>query len=187
MRTSLLCLAVLAVAFMSPSSFAPGADLPSRPHICSMDQLVRMDRCQLLALYANAEMGPIPNGYTPGRAIFNPGRPLTMARARLTSKTLWQGKTFLDDDHLVNKVCGIRAINAVVYRGESWYDGKPSIVIDYKDSGWPACRYRDEIREVSPGIYLGLMYERRAPQPELKVFFTLDARGNCREEKGRQE
>ncbi len=145
-----------------------------------MDQLVRMNHCQLLTLYANAETGPIPHGYTPGLAIFSPGRPLTMAKARLTSKTLWQGKTFFDDDHLVNKVCGLQAINAAVYRGASWYDGRPSIIIDYTDSRWPASHYRDEIREVSPGIYLGLMYERRCPQPALKVFFTLDAREGCR-------
>ena len=179
MRTSLICLATLASGFISQATCAPVVVPPPRPDICSMEQLVLMNRCQLLTLYANSETGPIPNGYTPGLAIFNPGRPLTMARARLTSKTLWQGKTFLDD-HLVNKVCGLQAFNAAVYLGASWYDGKPSIVIDYQDLKWPASRYRDEIREVSPGIYLGLMFERRCPQPELKVFFTLDARGDCR-------
>jgi hypothetical protein len=150
---------------------------PSRPAICSMDDLLRMNKCELLALYTDAAPGPIPHGYTPGKAIFNPGRPhLTAARANLMSHTLWQGKIFLDDGHLINKVFGKEAVNAEVYRGESWYDGKPSIMIDYQNTSKLFSRYRDEIREVAPGLYLGLTHERRCPQPELKMFFALDAR-----------
>ena len=148
--------------------------------ISSMDQLGLLNRCEILALYASADPGPIPHGYAPGLAIFNPGRPLTMARAKMTSATMWQGKIFLDDAHVMNKVLGKQAINMSVYRSESWFDGKPSIILDYEAAGWPVARYRDEIREVAPGIYLGLMYERKCPQPALKLFFALDARCGCR-------
>jgi hypothetical protein len=34
---------------------------------------------------------------------------------------------------------------------------------------------RDEVREVEPGLYLGVMYKGR-PNAQQKMFFTLDAR-----------
>lgn len=142
----------------------------------SMDQLVHMNRCQLLALYAGAEAGQVPQGFLPGRAMRHPGRPLTPPRAALLSRTLWQGKIFLDDAHMINKVMGKEKVPGAVYVAESWYDGKPSIIIDYTDSWWYAAPYRDEFREVSPGTYLGLTYRRECPQPELRAFFVLDGR-----------
>src|SRR5262245_51915757 len=68
-------------------------------------QLVRKSRCELLGLYTAAEPGAAPCGFVPGRA-FQPGRPLGPARSALLSRTLWQGKIFLDDSHMVNKVLG---------------------------------------------------------------------------------
>jgi len=178
MRTAFLCCATFALGLFPLPAFAQEA-VPLQPTVCSTEQLVRMDRCQLLALYTNAEPGAVPHGYAPGRAIFNPGSPLTVTRSRLTSH-VWQGKVFLDDAHMINKVFGHEAVTGAVCFGESWYDGKRSIIIDYTGSWWYAARYRDEFREVAPGIYLGLTYERRCPQPELKVFFALDARCGCR-------
>ena len=176
MRPTLFVGVTLMFGLLAPTASAD----ETAPPVGSMDELVRMDRCQLLALYVNAAPGPVPHGYTPGRAIFNPGGCLTVARSRLTHATTWQGKVFLDDCHMINKAFGIQAVNGDVFVGPSWYDGKPAIIIDYADSLRLVARYRDEFRAVAPGLYLGLTYERSCPQPELKVFFTLDAHCACR-------
>jgi hypothetical protein len=61
---------------------------------------------------------------------------------------------------LRNKILpfGLNAIIAKVYKGESWLDGKECIVLDYSDTSLVAQWIRDEIREISPGIYLGKVY-----------------------------
>ncbi len=44
-----------------------------------------------------------------------------------------------------------------MYVGESLLDGQPALILDYSKSRlWPDVR--DEEREVSPGLYLGIMY-----------------------------
>ncbi len=52
----------------------------------------------------------------------------------------------------------LNAIIAKVYKGESWLDGKECIVLDYSDTSLVAQWIRDEIREISPGLYLGKVY-----------------------------
>ena len=51
-----------------------------------------------------------------------------------------------------------QAIIAKVYKSESWFDKKPCIVLDYSKTSLIAKWIRDEIREVAPGIYLGIVY-----------------------------
>jgi len=41
---------------------------------------------------------------------------------------------------------------------DSWYDGKPCIVLDYSKTSIVAHLVRDEIREIAPGVYLGLVF-----------------------------
>jgi hypothetical protein len=53
---------------------------------------------------------------------------------------------------------GTKAIVAQVYRGASWFDEKECIVLDYSHTSIVAQWIRDEIREVSPGLYLGLVW-----------------------------
>jgi hypothetical protein len=53
-------------------------------------------------------------------------------------------------------------------------DGRPALIIDYSRTSHVYARYRDEIRQVGPGLYLGLMYTRTAPQPTLKTYFLLE-------------
>ena len=35
--------------------------------------------------------------------------------------------------------------------------------------------YRDEIRQVGPGLYLGLMYDRTTAPPKTVMYFALEA------------
>ena len=147
---------------------------PVIPAPREMRDLVRMPKADLEALYLASPPAPPPSGFLPGKAIKNPGSRFTAANARLTG-LVWQGKIFRDDGTMINRVFGVgKAIPANVYHGESLIDGQPSLILDYSGSKlWPDVR--DEIREVSPGLYLGVMYKGR-PNARQKMFFTLDAR-----------
>jgi hypothetical protein len=141
----------------------------------TLDQLVRMDREQLESLYRGVDMGQAPSGVTNGRAIRNPGSRLTVPVSRVV-RVLWQGKVFTDDGMMVNRVLGLRAVHARVYVGESWLDGRPSVILDYAGTSRLFPDVRDEVREVSPGVWLGVMYTRKPGGAEQTMFFALAAR-----------
>ncbi len=144
--------------------------------IRSTDQLVRMSRAELEALYRSAAPGPGPQGFAPARAIFSPGSRLTVPTSRVV-RVLWKGKEFPGDGTMVNRLpLGVRAVRASVFPGPSWLDGGPSWVFDYCGTSKLFGHVRDEVREVAPGVYLGLTYLRKPAGPELAVFFALDAR-----------
>ena len=52
----------------------------------------------------------------------------------------------------------IEAIEAIVYKQDSWYDGDPCIVLDYSKTSLVARQIRDEIREIAPGVFLGFVF-----------------------------
>jgi hypothetical protein len=45
-----------------------------------------------------------------------------------------------------------------VFKGASVFDGKKAIIIDYSDHAHEFNAFRDELREIYPGVYLGKMY-----------------------------
>jgi choline dehydrogenase-like flavoprotein len=124
-------------------------------------QLLTMSSQQLDDLFAGSDSGPVPNGPAKGTAIIAPGTTYSADIAELVNLFAWQGKTF-DGPRgvLTNRisVLGFNAIVAEVYVGESWFDHKPCIVLDYSKTSFVAKRVRDEIRLVAPGLYLGLVY-----------------------------
>lgn len=169
MTRGFLIFAALAVApFANASDFAPA----SQPQ--TMTELVRMSRADLTALYLAAPPATAPAGFAPGRAIKNPGSRRTERNSRATG-LVWKGKIFRPDGTMINRLAGgLEAIPADVYLGESLLDGRPALILDYSRSRlWPDVR--DEIREVAPGLYLGIMYRGKAVM-EQQMFFTLDAR-----------
>jgi hypothetical protein len=139
---------------------APAArDAASRSTV-TVDQLVGMSRAQLDALYRRSSPGSIPNGVGDGTVVLAAGQALSSVAARL-ARVGWQGKVFDPDRHdLLNRVLptGVRAVRAKVSLGESRLDGKPTIVLDYSRTSLLAHWIRDEIREVAPGLYLGIVY-----------------------------
>jgi len=147
--------------------------------ITSMNQLVRMSRCELEQLYRAAAPATAPDGFVKGRAIWlDTKHPVLKSRA---TQILWQGKYFLDDATIRNRVFGIRAFRADVFNGESWLDGGPSLIMDYQNSSKLFSDVRDEVRELSPGLYIGITYLRKCPTPELAMFFALeDRKSKCR-------
>jgi hypothetical protein len=116
---------------------------------------------QLDDLFRNSPAGEIPTGKTDGTAIVAPGTKMSDDIARLVNHFTWKGKVFEPEKgQLINRIGPIehRLIVADVFKGKSWFDDKECIVIDYSKTSLIAKWIRDEIREVSPGIYLGLVY-----------------------------
>jgi hypothetical protein len=124
-------------------------------------QLLDMNQEQLDELFRNSPAGPIPQGEGDGTVIIATGTQLTEVAARFLRFFAWQGKIFNPErGDLRNEITpfGIQAIIAKVYKAPSWLDGKECIVLDYSDTSVIAQWVRDEIREVAPGLYLGIVY-----------------------------
>jgi hypothetical protein len=125
------------------------------------DDLLRMSESELEELFRESPAGEIRDGDADGRVLVAPGTGVSFAAAKILRLVAWQGKVFdRSKSELKNKVSplGLRAVRAKVYKEPSWFDGKETIVLDYSKTSLLARRIRDEIREVSPGLYLGLVF-----------------------------
>ncbi len=127
----------------------------------SAAQLLTLKTDELDELFRKSPAGPIPNGEADGTAIIAPGTSASSEIAHVVNIFAWQGKTF-DAAHgtLTNRITalGVNAIVAQVYKAASLFDGNECIVLDYSKTSLLAKHIRDEIREISPGAYLGLVY-----------------------------
>ena len=143
--------------------------------IRTLDDLVTLSAPQLDQLYRQSPVAPVPPGKVNGRALYPDAR---FPRARSNAARLaWQGKVFQPESSTaVNRFFGVRAIKGNVYSGSSWLDGGPSMILDYEGTSKIYGNYRDEIRQVAPGLYLGLMYDRTAAPPSLKMYFAFEQR-----------
>jgi len=124
-------------------------------------QLMKMSKAELDALFKSSPAGDIPNGEAEGTAIIAPGTELEETAAKFIHLFAWQGKVFdAAKGELRNKILpfGLKAIIAKVYKDKSWFDDKECIVLDYSHTSLLAHWIRDEIREVGPGVYLGIVY-----------------------------
>lgn len=133
----------------------------STPTIRDPRQFLKMPAAQLDEIFSNSDAGAIPIGEGKGTAIIAPGTEVSDEIARLINLFTWKGKVFdPKKGELRNKILplGHKAIVAKVYKDTSWFDKKECIVLDYSKTSLVAKWIRDEIREVAPGIYLGLVY-----------------------------
>jgi hypothetical protein len=124
-------------------------------------QLLKMAQAELDALFTSSPPGPIPNGESNGTAIIAPGTVFTPEIASFINVFAWQGKVFDAQAGLLrNRILpfGLNAIVARVYLGQSWLDQKDCILLDYSETSLVAHWIRDEIRLISPGLYLGVVY-----------------------------
>jgi hypothetical protein len=130
-----------------------------------VDQLLRMSQAELDAIFSSLEAGPIPDGEGDGTAIIAPGTAFTREIASFVNHFAWQGKVFDAKAGLLkNRILpfGLNAIVARVYKQASWLDEKECIVLDYSETSMVAHWIRDEIRLLSPGLYLGIVYWDKA-------------------------
>jgi hypothetical protein len=127
----------------------------------TLQDLTTMSQTALDDLFKASPIGEIPDGDAQGTAIVAPGTDLEGPILLLTRWLAWQGKVFYrPQGYLFNKVgpLGLHLVKARVYVAPSWFDTQPAIILDYSKTSLIAHEVRDEIREVSPGIFLGIVY-----------------------------
>lgn len=140
----------------------------------TVPELFTMSQAQLDDLFTNSPPGDIPDGPAKGTAIIAPGTTYSEEIAEFINHFAWQGKTFdAKKGALKNRITafGLDAIIAKVYKDASWMDGKECIVLDYSETSLLAHWVRDEIRLVSPGLYLGKVYWRKKRLIDFAVQF----------------
>ena len=140
----------------------------------NVKQLLQMSQFELDDLFTNSPAGPIPDGEGAGTAIIAPGTGISPIKAKLINLFVWQGKVFdAKKGELRNKILplGHKAIVAKVYKDKSWFDGKECIVLDYSKTSLLAHWVRDEIRQVSPTLYLGIVYWKKTKTIDFAVDF----------------
>ena len=140
--------------------------------VVDVPQLLEMSPDELDALFRRSAAGAIPVGPTKGTVLLAPGTEVAWPAKRLIHWLAWRGKIFNPEKgDLLNIVSmfGVKAVRAKVYKGPSWLDQAETIVLDYSKTSRIAHKVRDEIREVSPGVYLGLVYWGR----NRILYFTL--------------
>lgn len=152
-------------------SIAPAADTNDFP---------RRSADELNALFAAGSLATMPHRFIPGTAIFHPGTQKSVRKARRIG-LVWKGKVFTPDGFMINRLPGgAEAIRARVFVAESWFDGQPTLVFDYCGTSKLFRNVRDEVREISPGLYLGVTYLRQpCGPPKLSNYFILDDRQSC--------
>ncbi len=119
--------------------------------------LLNMSQVELDELYKKSPVGSIPDGEAKGTALFLFGLQVGEVLASIIQSIAWQGKIFYPDQNLmINRATPfrIKLLKADVYQGNSLLGDGEAIIVDYSKTSifTPA---KDEIREVTPGIYLG--------------------------------
>jgi hypothetical protein len=126
------------------------------------EDLLHMSDDELDELFGRSPAGEIPDGDADGQVIVGSEKESVSDTVAWVAENLaWKGKVFdREKGELRNKILpfGLKAVRAKVYKEASWFDGKETIVLDYSKTSVVAQRVRDEIREVAPGLYLGLVF-----------------------------
>jgi hypothetical protein len=129
------------------------------------EAMLGMSRNQLDDLFRQHDAGDIPKGEARGTVLVRWGKVLSTLISEIVHRLVWQGKVFDPErGELRNQVSPLRRklVRAKVYKAPSWFDQKMCIVLDYSRTSIIARKIRDEIREVAPGVYLGIVYWGRA-------------------------
>ena len=149
----------------------PGAGAASG---MTLDGLLRMSPAEL-----ERDLQPGSGGGSPAGPGARDGLAGTRDLARRPmsrgARLMWQGKIIEPDGATaVNRFFGMRMIRGELGQGPSWLDGAPALILDYSQTSRIYARNRDEIRQVAPGLFLGLMYDRSTEPPRLSMYFALE-------------
>ena len=161
----------------------------------TLDTLAARSLTELDALYRGAQVSSTmhaADGALVGRMLAVRGLPGPIAsslRKWARSRSfLWEGKTFQasSDTRGVghNRVFVPRALGHQnlfpfeTFFGPSAIDGKPTLILDYDLGVNPGYirHVHDEIREVSPGLFLGPAMWKSERDKTLVLYFALDSR-----------
>ena len=123
--------------------------------------LIRASRGELEKLFGAGRVGAVPDGRGRGTVLVGMGRLTSGVVAGLCYALAWRGKVVNARQGRLKNILtplNIEAIEAIVYKQDSWYDGDPCIVLDYSKTSFVARQIRDEIREIAPGVFLGFVF-----------------------------
>jgi hypothetical protein len=132
------------------------------------NELPSLRGSQIEDLFATAPAGAVPVGKGRGQALIATGTFAARPLLSFVRWLAWHGKEFDEQGQSLRNLVtpfGVRAIKADVYLDASRLDGRPCIVLDYSKTSRVAGWVRDEIREVAPGLYVGLVYVRSRQAP----------------------
>ena len=181
------------ITTQSPSLTTPFA---ARSSSESLDTLAARSLSELDALYRSATVSSTmraADGPLIGRMLAVRRMPGGLAGAlrrwAASPSFVWEGKTFQAASETRgmghNRVSIPRALGRQslfpfeTLFGPSAIDGKPTLILDYDLDVNPSYirHVHDEIREVSPGVFLGpAMWKGARGEKTLVLFFALDAR-----------
>jgi hypothetical protein len=172
--------AVAAVPVVPTTQAQDGGVEAQPPARClTLDNFLQWDPASLEALYRSLDAGSPPAGSFAGKASPEPGSRSGVRQSRRIG-FVWKGKEFPGNDIMINRLpLGLKAIRADVYYGDSYLDGRPTIILDYANTSRLFATARDEMREVSPGLYLGITYVRECPGPKRAAFYVVQQLPTC--------
>jgi hypothetical protein len=137
-----------------------------------LEQLQHLGPCELAALYTRAELGHPIVGVARGRLLYLTDDRLPRVKVGLAN-AVWRGKAACEDGSFANRWIGGRAaIGSRYVIGPSWVDGRPAVIMEYAPGTPLFANMHDELREISPGLYMGPVYER-FPCPKLRGYVAL--------------
>src|SRR6478736_4073534 len=126
------------------------------------NDLLDLTGAELDELYGTSPVGEVPDGEAAGKLLVGSRHERVSGTAAWVVRMLaWKGKVFdRERGELRNRISpfAFHAVRARVYKDASWFDQKETIVLDYSKTSLLARRVRDEIREVAPGLYLGVVF-----------------------------
>jgi hypothetical protein len=137
--------------------------------------LIAATRPKLARLFSSGRVGAIPDGRGRGTVLLGTGGLAARVTADLAYALAWRGKVVsARTARLLNILTPlqIEAIEAAIYKQDSWYDGAPCIVLDYSKTSFAARKIRDEIREIAPGVFLGIVFWGRRHVLDFALDFT---------------
>jgi len=156
--------------------------------IRNLDDLAALGPEELMALYIAARTPSLEelDGRLVGRMLAVPRAQQPHVRAWLEKFSRsplfpWQGKTFkhetADHGHGVNRLLGERLtwFRFHTFVGPSHAGDFDAVHLDYSHDGNPPLvrKVKDEVREVAPGLYLGLAYLSMKDGEHLGCFFGI--------------
>lgn len=131
---------------------------------------------QLELLFSQGYVSGIPTGNVRGIPLVNPGTPQARTASRV-GRLVWSGKN-VDANGAVatNVFFGVPSVKARISIEPSRRDSQPVIVLDYTSNAVIYRNKRDEIREISPGLFLGYVYDVRSPVVVPDRWFAFESR-----------
>jgi hypothetical protein len=161
----------------------------------TLNDLSERSVSELSELYQQASMSATMNkldGHPKGRMLAIKGAdsaPVARVIRMISKASLfpWGGKSFKSTNK--KEGSGINRINLTLFQ-QNWFpfktvvepsaiDGKQCIYLDYDLAGnpWFIRRIRDELREVSAGLFLGpAMWKKKKGGATLLLWFAIDTR-----------